>query len=117
MLNKIAATVGPMALFSIGLQLDFTCLRQRRQHLCAGLSYKLFIAPLLILLVVHFTGQQGDIARISVFQAAMPTLATAAVLADEYDLDPPLASGMTGLSILLSLVTLAGWWLLLRYSV
>jgi len=59
-------------------------------------------------------GQRGISARISVFEAAMPVLATAGVLADEYGLNPPLANLMVGISILFSFVTMAAWWWILR---
>jgi hypothetical protein len=114
-LDKIAATIGPMALFSIGLQLEFSFRRSGWRPLAAGLLYKLFLAPLLVLAIVLLTGQRGTVAQISIFEAAMPTLATAGVLADEYDLTPPLASLMVGASILLSLLTMGCWWYALQF--
>jgi predicted permease len=114
LLDKIASTIGAMALFSIGLQLDLTKARSHRGDLTAGLLYKLFIAPLLVLLVACTMGQKGMNARISIFEAAMPVLATAGVLADEYGLNPPLANLMVGISILLSFLTMALWWWILK---
>ncbi|HVW58849.1 MAG TPA: AEC family transporter [Puia sp.] len=114
MLDRIAATIGPMALFSIGLQLDGAARRSVVRPLSAGLLYKLCLAPALVLLIVLLTGQRGSIAQISVFESAMPTLATAGVLADEYGLNPPLASLMVGISILFSLVTMGCWWYVLQ---
>ncbi len=114
LLDKIASTIGAMALFSIGLQLDFTKGRPERSNLAAGLLYKLFIAPSIVLLIAWSMGQRGISARISVFEAAMPVLATAGVLADEYGLNPPLANLMVGISILCSFITMAAWWWVLR---
>ena len=114
LLDKIASTIGAMALFSIGLQLDFSRVRQERNNLAAGLLYKLFMAPLIVLLIAWSVGQRDNSARISIFEAAMPVLATAGVLADEYRLNPPLANLMVGISILFSFLTMAAWWWVLR---
>jgi predicted permease len=113
-LDKIASTIGAMALFSIGLQLDLSKAVLEKVNLSAGLLYKLVIAPLIVLLIAWTTGQRGMSARISIFEAAMPVLATAGVLADEYGLNPPLANLMVGISILFSFMTMAAWWWMLR---
>ena len=110
LLDKITATVGPMALFSIGLQLEFAAIPKQWKHLVAALTYKLMIAPLLVLIVVIITGLKGPIAQISVFEAAMPTLATASVLADEYGLDAELASLVVSMSMVVSFMTMGFWW-------
>src|SRR5690606_33892401 len=48
--EKLVATVGPLALFSIGLQLQFSGWRSELKHLSAGLFYKLLLAPAMVLL-------------------------------------------------------------------
>jgi hypothetical protein len=69
-----------MALFSIGLQLDFCNLRAQRIHLTVDLLYKLLVAPLIVMSVCLVIQQKGIAAQISVFEAAMPVLATAGVV-------------------------------------
>ncbi|MBS1567592.1 MAG: AEC family transporter [Bacteroidetes bacterium] len=114
LLDKIAGTIGAMALFSMGLQLDFRQWGAQWKNVSAGLLYKLFLAPGLVLLLVLVMGLKGMVPRISVFEAAMPTLATAGVLADEYGLNPPLSNLMVSASILLSFVTMGCWWWILE---
>lgn len=113
--DKVVATLGPVALFCIGLQLEFSLLKKERKSLAIGLVYKLLIAPLLILILMLAIGQKGSVAQISIFEAGMPTLAMASVLADEYDLNPPLANLIVGISMILSLVTMGFWWWILEH--
>jgi len=115
LLDKISTTIGPMALFSIGMQLNFAACRRQWRPLVAGLTYKLWLAPLLVLALTAGLGMRGPAAQISVFESAMPTLGTAGVLADEYALNPALANGMVGVSILLSFATMPCWWRLLHF--
>jgi malate permease and related proteins len=57
----------------------------------------------------------GMIAKISVFEMAMPTLLSAGIVAEQYDLEPPLINLVIGIGIVLSFVTTAGWWWLVNY--
>jgi len=113
--DKLAVTIGPLALFSIGLQLKFKGWQKHVQHISAALLYKLIIAPALIIGIALVTGLKGTIAQISIFEAAMPTLLTAGILADEYDLNPDLTNLIIGIGIMLSFITTALWWLVLNY--
>ena len=113
--NKLAATTGPLALFSIGLQLRFKGWQQHLPNISAALFYKLLIAPCIILGIALLAGIKGTIAHISVFEAAMPTLLTAGIVADEYELNAELVNLVTGIGIILCFITTVGWWLLLRY--
>lgn len=112
--DKIGSTTGPLALFSIGLQLDFKKWRSEFNYLSVGMLYKLMIAPLLVSMIALLFKQRGIIARISVFEAAMPTLASAGVMADEYNIRPELANMVVGLTTVFSFVTMAIWWYMLR---
>lgn len=113
-LNKMTVTIGPLALFSVGIQLDFKTNIKQVKKAAVAISYKLLLAPLLVLLFAILIDMKGHIAQISVFEASMPTLATAVVLADEYDLNPPLASLITGLSVIVSFFTTGLWWWVLE---
>jgi len=44
----------------------------------------------------------------------MPPMITAAIVANEHDLDPQLANLMVAVGLLLSFVTLTVWWWLMR---
>jgi predicted permease len=57
--GKIASTVGPLALFSVGLQLKFGGWLSEIKHISIALFYKLMLAPLLISLVALAFGLKG----------------------------------------------------------
>jgi predicted permease len=111
--EKLAGTVGPLALFSIGLQLKFGGWFSELKHISIALLYKLILAPLSVLLIAVLLGLNGTIAKITIFEMAMPTLLTAGVVADQYNLNPKLSNLVVGIGILLSFVTTALWWLVL----
>ncbi|WP_293784960.1 AEC family transporter [uncultured Pedobacter sp.] len=114
--EKLAATVGPLALFSIGLQLKFGGWFGELKHISFALLYKLILAPLVVLLFAIVLGMSGTITKITIFEMAMPTLLTAGVVADQYNLNPKLSNLIVGIGILLSFVTTGFWWLVLTYS-
>lgn len=114
--DKLAGTVGPLALFSIGLQLKFGGWFSEIKHISAALCYKLILAPLAVSLIALLLGMSGIITKITIFEMAMPTLLTAGVVADQYNLNPKVSNLVVGIGILLSFITTAIWWLVLNYS-
>lgn len=114
--DKLAGTVGPLALFSIGLQLKFGGWFGELKHISFALLYKLILAPLVVLLVALVLNMSGTITKITIFEMAMPTLLTAGVVADQYNLNPKLSNLVVGIGILLSFITTGLWWLVLNYS-
>lgn len=113
--DKLAATVGPMALFSIGLQLKFSGWKGEQRHIAVTLFYKLFLAPAIVLSVMLFSGAKGLIPQINVFEAAMPTLLTSGIIADQYNLNSKLSNLVVGIGICLSLCTTAFWYYAIQY--
>lgn len=114
--EKIAATLVPLALFSVGFQLHVSreVLRRRAAPLALGLGFKLLLAPA-IFAVIYLCGfgQRGLGAHVTVLEAAMAPMITSAIVASEFNLDPELANLMVGVGIPLSLVTVPIWhWLL-----
>lgn len=114
--GKLAGTVGPLALFSIGLQLKFGGWYSESKHISVALCYKLILAPLIVLVMALVLGMNGMITKITIFEMAMPTLLTAGVVADQYNLNPKLSNLVVGIGILLSFITTGLWWLVLNYS-
>jgi len=114
--EKLAGTVGPLALFSIGLQLKFGGWFSELKHISFALLYKLILAPLVVLVMALVLGMNGMITKITIFEMAMPTLVTAGVVADQYNLNPKLSNLVVGIGILLCFITTALWWLVLTYS-
>ncbi len=103
--GPIGATLTPLALFSVGLQ--FRLRPGRGQVLAAGLGlgWKLVLAPLLCWGLGVAAGVDGLVLTVGVLQAAMAPMVSAAILADEYALEPALANTVLGAGIVLSLAT------------
>jgi len=112
LLDKLVATMSPMALFSIGLQLKFGAIKQEWRLVSAGVFYKLILAPCLVFILAIVLRSSGNLAAISVFEAGMPAHITAALMAVQYNLNPRYCSLVVGVGILLSFVTSTVWYLI-----
>ncbi|PBQ30294.1 transporter [Sphingobacteriaceae bacterium] len=110
--QMLAATVAPLALFSIGLQLSFKGWQEFIKPILSILTYKLFIAPALVLGLLLAFGLKGVPSKIAVFEAAMPVLLSVSILVDRYNLNPKLANLIIGVSIVLSFFTTWFWWII-----
>jgi predicted permease len=114
LLDKIVATLVPMALFSVGLQLNFSGWREELSPLSMALTYKLLIAPALIFILMLVWKLKGLMPEITVFQGSMAPRITSGVVAAHYSLNPRLANLIIGIGILLSFLTTAIWWLVMN---
>lgn len=116
LLRRLADTLVPLALVSVGFQLRLSEIRGRLPLLALGLGFKLVLGPLLMLgLLVGLLGQSGPVIRVTVFEAAMGPMIGSAIVAMDHDLDPSLVTLMVGLGIPLSFATLPAWWWLLQH--
>lgn len=119
-LERLGSALTPVALVSVGsqLRLDRVALRRERWRLAAGLGYKLSLAPAFVyaayaLAQVGLGGERGLSFQVSVIEAAMAPMVTAAIVSADYGLDSELANLMVGIGVPLSLVTVPAWaWLL-----
>ena len=110
LLDRLGATLVPLALVSVGFQLQFSALRGRMKELGVGLAFKLLLAPaLMTLLYVGVLGMRGETVQITIFEAAMPSQIGAAIVAMDNDLDPQLVTLMVGIGIPIAFLTLAVW--------
>lgn len=103
--GPIGATLTPLALFSVGLQFKFHLGERQLAAVGLGLGWKLLLAPLLCVLLGTAAGVGGLVLTVGVLQAAMAPMISAAILADEYALEPALANTILGAGIVLSLIT------------
>lgn len=113
--EKLAATVGPLALFSVGLQLKFNGWQKMIPQISMSMLYKLLIAPLLVLVAALLVGIKGDIAKISIFEAAMPTLITSSIIAEQFRLNTKLTNLIIGISIIVGFFTTGIWYEVIKY--
>ena len=115
LMKRLGETLAPLALVSVGLQLRLGHIAEHGRDLALGLAFKLILAPLAIyLLYVQLFGAHGQAIQITLFEAAMPSMITAAVVAAEHDLNPPLANLLVAIGLIISFVTLSAWWWILR---
>jgi malate permease and related proteins len=115
LLKRLGTTLVPIALVSVGYQLQLSHVRGKAFALTVGLVFKLAVAPALILLL--FAGAlraEWQVLSVTVFEAAMGPMIGASIVAMEHDLDPPLVTLMVGVGIPLSFLTLPVWWHLLN---
>ena len=113
-LDRLAATLVPLALVSVGFQLRLGEARGRSRALSAGLAFKLVLGPALVAaLLMGGLGATGRVAEVAVFEAAMGPQIGGAILAMQHGLDPRLVTLMVGIGIPLSLLTAAAWWYVL----
>lgn len=109
--ERLADTLAPLALFSVGVQLRLGGIGRDWAPLGVGLATKLLIAPALIGALALVTGVGGLVGRVSILEAAMPPMITAGILATEHNLRPQLASLLVGVGIVVSAATLPlVWW-------
>lgn len=115
LLKRLGATLVPIALVSVGYQLQFSHVRGKAHALTVGLAFKLVVGPALILLM--FAGllrNDWQALSVTVFEAAMGPMIGASIVAMDHDLDPPLVTLMVGVGIPVSFLTLPAWWHLLN---
>lgn len=113
--DKLAATVSPLALFSVGLQLKFNGWKKLIPQMSVSMLYKLLLAPALVLGLALLTGIKGDVAKITVFEAAMPTVITSSIIAEQFRLNTKLTNLTIGVSIIAGLFTSAIWYQLTQF--
>jgi len=115
LLKRLGATLVPIALVSVGYQLHLSHVHGKAYALTVGLAFKLAVAPALILLLfAGVLGAEGQVLRVTVFEAAMGPMIGASIVAIDHELDPPLVTLMVGVGIPLSFLTLPVWWHLLN---
>lgn len=112
-LDALAATLAPVALFSVGLRFRLRAVAGRGLAVSLGLAWKLLLAPALCLALGAALGVEPAIRDVAVLQAAMAPMITAGILAMRHDLEAPLAAAILSAGILLSFVTVPVWHLLL----
>jgi malate permease and related proteins len=102
---RIGATLVPIALFSVGLQLRLNFGRGQLRAIVFGLGWKLVLAPLAVFAIGVTFGATGTVLAIGVLQSAMAPMISAAILADQNGLEPRLANTVLGAGILISFLT------------
>jgi malate permease and related proteins len=114
LLDVLAMTLVPLALFSVGLQLRLSEWKSEIESLSVGLGYKMVVAPALVTIAALIFSAKGIAAQTGIFEASMAPMITSAILAQQYNLNPRLANLMASVGILVSLLTTFGWWYIIQ---
>jgi len=105
-LHGISQSLTPLVMTAIGLQLRWRLDRSVIGPLSYGLLIKLLIAPVAALVVCRLFGLTGLPVDISVFEAGMPPMVTAAALAVVAGMESELAIALVGIGIIFAFATL-----------
>ena len=108
-LRVLSDALLPLAMLSVGWSVRLSLPREELAPLAAGLILKLAVMPALAWPLTWLLGLQGAMARVAVFESAMPAMVTAGALAITHGLAPRLAAALVGCGVLLSLATLPLW--------
>lgn len=111
----LAATLSPLALFSVGIQFKLEDMKSIWKPVAAASLYKLILSPLLILGIGALFQIGGMTLKISVFEAAMGTMISAGIICDQFDLNPKLSNAIVFTTILLSFITSGIWYVMLNH--
>lgn len=106
LLSLLSMALVPTAMLAIGMNVSFKIKRQLIGPLISAIIIKLILMPIILLLSFYITGIKGLAAQISVFQSAMPSMITAAILASDRGLDKSLSTAIVGVGLVVSLATL-----------
>jgi predicted permease len=114
-IDSLAATLVPVIMVAVGLQLKFRLAAEDRQPLSLALLIKLVLTPALTLLALYGFGLDQLVIQVTIIQAAMPAMISAGALAIMSGLAPTLAAAIVGYGVLLCLLTLPLWFYLLQF--
>ncbi len=117
-LARLGDLVVPLALLSVGMQLNPSVPEKDRNKLAIGLCFKLIVAPAIIfVLYIIILDNHGILSRGSVLEAGMGPMITAAIIATNFGLRPDLTGSMVGFGIPLSFLTLPVWYWLMQSGI
>jgi predicted permease len=115
-LKNLAQPLVVLALFSVGLQIEFSKENFKLLNpFFFGLLFKLFLAPLVIYFLYLLVFVEKNIAfEVGVLEAAMAPMVTGVLLAQEYDLNPKLGGLLLAIGIPVSIGSVYLWYLFLN---
>ncbi len=105
-LRWCAAAMVPLTMFIVGLQFSLQLDKHFRLPLVYGIGIKMILTPLIVAVIAINLPISADIAKVSVFESAMPPMVTAGVMAIHANLAPKLAAAMVGFGLFVGLLFL-----------
>lgn len=105
-LSAVGMTVAPVAMATVGARFTLSVVR-RAGPVAAGLTVKMIVAPLVVVLAAAAAGGLGDVAwRASIVQASAPPMVTAGLVAAAAGLDREITTSVVGWGTLLGVATM-----------
>lgn len=108
--SVFASTVSPLALFSIGIQLNFKRISHELNALFAGIVLKLLVIPFLLVGLFYLLDFKGDFFRVSVFEMTMPCLVASSIVVEKFGLNVKFANTLIGFSIIIGIILSYLWY-------
>lgn len=108
-LEKLANLTIPLVLLAIGVMLRLRAWGSKFGRMGLVVVFKCLLVPGLMVGMLLLTGMRGDMARVMILLAAMPSAMVSAVLAAHYHSDAELAAASVTVSTLLSALLLSFW--------
>ncbi|MBU0970036.1 MAG: AEC family transporter [Proteobacteria bacterium] len=114
-LQGLAATLIPLVIFSVGSQLRFRQPLSNVGPILITMGLKMIVSPMIAMGLLLLFGISGPVYQVAVFEAAMPSMVMAGILASAGNLRADVANAAIGYGILFSFVTLPFfYWLISR---
>jgi len=109
--ETIGATLVPIAMIAIGMKLELKNIFYKLNVVTAAIAVKMFIVPVVVLIAFSMFYNLDDTwSKTTILEAAMPPMTMAVVLAIKGGLDERLAINALVIGVLLSLVSVTGFY-------
>jgi len=105
-LSTLGNTLIPLALISVGYNLQLKIPKKDMSPFLLGIANKLILLPIFAFIIVYFFGFEGFITDVSLLESAMGPMITAGVVASMAGLAPKLVSSILGYGIFISILTI-----------
>ncbi len=109
--ETIGATLVPLAMIAIGMKLELKNIFYKFKTTTLLLSVKMFVMPILVMIGFSIFYNLDDTwSKVTILEVAMPPMTTAVILAIQGGLDERLAINSLVLGVLISLLSVTGFY-------
>jgi predicted permease len=104
-LESFSATIIPIALVSVGLQLQLKMLKSEIKPFSVAIIVKLIISPIIAIIACAIFGWNNTASTVSIMEAGMSAMISAGAIATMAGLAPKLSAAIVGYGTIISLFT------------
>lgn len=109
LMKWVGLSILPIALFVVGLQMKLSIQPEHRLPVAFALGIKLILIPLFVLIAAVSLKISQPNFNTAVFQAAMPSMVTPAIMLISANIAPRLVSSILGTGTLVAMMSLPFW--------